>query len=372
MSDSSNGGASLGVEASQARRLGWPRSGLLLFGVVCQCITIAITWPLWQVRELPPHLPTFDLPPVSFGWILVASLAWVVVRPRAGLMVHLSVLVVAAVWDQFRLQPQFFSIAVLMAACVWGSWHRIARWSLVSTWVWAGVHKFLSPDWFGYASHWLVDRSGLDADATCLWFAGAIAAVELVVGLLAIFRPRWAAPACAAMHLGIALVISPLVLDWNESVLPWNLSVAVIGSWVTLTTGAWWPVRGWERALAAFALVYPVGFYVGCVDHGFAGVLYSGSLPQGLVSSRDGVRPVEGWGELHVPFPKERRTIRIHFEQVAEPGDKLHLADVRPWLDDAFYVLGSQRRAIEISRDEFFAGIPAGSPGAQAGREVGG
>ncbi|WDQ14822.1 hypothetical protein [Rhodopirellula sp. P2] len=332
-----------------------------MFGIACQCVTLAITWPLWQTREMPPHLPTFDLPSLSFGWLLIASLAWTVIRPRSGLAVHWGTLIVAAVFDQFRLQPQFFSIALLMTACVLDAGHRIARWALVSTWVWAGLHKLLSPDWFGYASHWLVARSGLDADSTYLGFALAVAVVELAVGVLAIFRPRWAAPACLAMHLGIALTISPLVLNWNESVLPWNLSVAVIGSWVMLTTKSWWPAAAWEKVVCAVALVAPVGFYGGYVDHGFSGVLYSGSIPQGLITSRTGTHPIEGWGDLRVPFPKERRTIRLYFEQVAEPGDKLHLADPRPWLDDAFYMLDSQGRAKAMGRDEFFAGIPVDS-----------
>ncbi|EKK00326.1 hypothetical protein RBSH_04342 [Rhodopirellula baltica SH28] len=350
-----------GFSGQVASQLGRTRYGLLLFGVASQCVTIAITWPLWQVRQMPPHLPTFDLPQISFGWMLIASLVWVVIRPRSGMAVHWAVLIVAAIFDQFRLQPQFFSIALLMTACVWEAGHRIARWFLVSTWVWAGIHKLLSPDWFGYASHWLVERSGLDADATYMSFALVVALVELAVGVLAIFRPRWAAPACAAMHVGIALTISPLLVNWNESVLPWNLSVAVIGSWVLLTTKTWYPTFGWERLVCAAGLIAPIGFYGGLLDHGFSGVLYSASIPQGLITTKTSTLPIEGWGELHVPFPKERRTIRIYFEQVAKPGDKLHLADPRPWLSDAFYVLDSRHRAKEIDRDTFFDGLPPGS-----------
>ncbi|MFG0287360.1 MAG: hypothetical protein ACF8CQ_04255 [Rhodopirellula sp. JB044] len=346
------------VFGDASTRIGQANYSLLVVGVLCQCVTIAITWLLWQARVTPPHLPTFDVPQFSFGWLLIASLVGILIRPRTGLAIHWGLLVVAAIFDQFRLQPQFFSIAVLMTACVSDVGHRVARWSLVSTWVWAGLHKLISPDWFGFASHWLVARSGFDADSSYLGFALTVALVELAVGVLAIFRPRWAAPACLIMHLGIALTISPFVLNWNESVLPWNLSVAVIGTWVMRTTKAWRPVCAWETAVCAVALIGPVGFYGGYVDHGFSGVLYSASIPQGLITTPAGTRPIEGWGELRVPFPKERRTIRNYFRQVAQPGDKLHLADPRPWLDDAFYVLDAEHRVQPINRDAFFAGVP--------------
>lgn len=353
--------------ANASKPIGHTRYGLLVFGVICQFLTIWITWPLWQSRVAPPHLPALDLPQVSFGWLLIASLVLIVAKPQWGLTFHWGVLIVACVSDQFRLQPQFFSIAVLMTACVWDAGHRVARWTLVSTWLWAGLHKLLSPDWFGYASHWLVARSGFDADSSYWWFAMMVAVVELVVGLLAIFRPKWAAPACLVMHVGIALMISPLVLNWNESVLPWNISVAVIGSWVMRTTESWRPILGWEKVVCAVGLLVPVGFYGGYLDHGFSGVLYSGSIPQGLITTKQGTHPIEGWGELCVPFPKERRTLRIYFEQWAQSGDKLHLADSRPWLDDAFYVLDSSHRARSIDRDEFFAGVPVDNGLEQSG-----
>ncbi|WP_250931557.1 hypothetical protein [Aporhodopirellula aestuarii] len=338
--------------------VGRSQYALLLFGVICQLVTIGITWPLWQIRISPPHLPTWDLPQWPFGWLMVASLVLVAAKPRWGVPVHWGVLIVACVWDQFRMQPQFFSIAVLMTACVWDAGRRVARWTLVSTWLWAGLHKLLSPDWFGYASHWVVARSGFDADSTYFGFALGVAVVELAVGLLAIFRPKWAAPACLVMHVGIALMISPVVLNWNESVLPWNLSVAVIGTWVMRTTETWRPDQAWEKVVCTICLFAPIGFYGGYLDHGFSGVLYSGSLPQGLITTKRGLQPIEGWGELAVPFPSERRTLRIYFEQVAEPGAKLHLADPRPWLDDAFYVLDSDHHARPIDSDAFFAGVP--------------
>jgi hypothetical protein len=256
-----------------------------------------------------------------------------------------------------------------MTACVWESGRIAARWILTSTWLWAGLHKLLSPDWFGHSSHWLVERTELDADATYIALAWIVAISELAVGLLACFRPRWAAPACALMHIGIALTISPLLLNWNESVLPWNLSAAVIGAWVMWKTVGWLPTLRWETAFCFAWLFAPLGFYVGWIDHGFSGVLYSDSIPEGLITTKDGVHPIRGWGELAVPFPNERRTLRIYFEQYADPGDKLHISDPRPLLADAFYVLGADGHARPVDIDSFFAGKPVGSGDDDADRD---
>ena len=78
------------------------------------------------------------------------------------------------------------------------------------------------------------------------------------------------------MHSGIIVVLSPIFLDWNESVIPWNLSMAVIGGWVMWTTRDVWPRTVVQRGWAIAWLTLPSGFFVGWMDHGFSGVLYSG------------------------------------------------------------------------------------------------
>ncbi len=333
--------------------LGRLRYTLLLLGVVCQIATVWITWPLWQTRCSVPHLATFDLPQFSFGWLMVGSAVLVLLRPSWGLVIHSAVLGVASVYDQLRLQPQFFAIAILMAACVW-DWSRIAtRWFLASTWFWAGLHKLLSSDWLGHASHWLLARSPVDADAWCLPFAIVVAVSELLLGLAACFRPRWAAIACVPMHLGIIVFLG--VIDWNESVIPWNLTMAIIGGWVFWRASETWrPTSVWETAVCVIWMVAPVGFYVGWTDHGFSGVLYSDSLPGGLITTHTGTHKIRGWGELNVPFPYEHRTLRMYFEQYAQPGEKLHIADPRRWVDDQFFVLDGNRHAQSIDADTFF------------------
>ncbi|SMP53389.1 hypothetical protein SAMN06265222_104104 [Neorhodopirellula lusitana] len=335
--------------------------GLLVFATLCQAVTVWITWPLWLARTVPPNLPTIDLPPFSFGWLIVGSLVLVCCVPRQGLLLHWAVLLVASFFDQFRLQPQFYAIALLMAACVWDRARVCARWLLAAMWLWAGLHKAVSPDWFGHGLAWLTARTDWNGYFSTQVLGWGIAVVEMVVGVLACFRPRWAAVPCVLMHVGIVVTLSPLMVNWNESVIPWNLATAVVGGWIMWQSNSWKPSEFWmpqrrsETVFAAACFIAPLGFYVGWVDHGFANVLYSGCIPNGLITTRDGVHKIRGWSDLAVPFPNERRTLEIYFEQYAAPGDKLHVSDPRPLLDDAYFVLGEDRRAIEIDADSFFS-----------------
>ena len=123
-----------------------------------------------------------------------------------------------------------------------------------------------------------------------------------------------------------------------------------------------------EGAVVVTLWLLPVGFYFGWVDRCFCHVLYSDNLPRGLITGRDGVSGIKGWGSLGVPFPRERRLIRLYFEKTAEAGDKLHLYEPRPYLSDAFYIL-EQQRSLPISLERFYdlkpgevAGVGLDSP----------
>jgi hypothetical protein len=337
---------------------------LLLIGVVCQALTVWITLPLWGERLSPPNLPTFPVPPFDFAWPVFGSLALILILPRPGMALHWGLLIAAGVMDQYRLQPQFYAIAVLMSACVWPSWHNIARWFLVSTWLWAGLHKLVSADWYGHASYWLLNRAGMDdASNHYVAFAIMVALSELGVGILGCVKPRWATFGCVPMHLGIMLTLSPICLDWNASVQPWNATMALIGGWVMWTTAEALPKTAIQRSVALVWMVFPLGFFIGWVDHGFCGVLYSDSLPRGQITTVDGPQRIRGWGELHVPFPNERRTLRMFFEQSGSPGDFLHISDPRYLLNDLYFVLDEDGVAKEITAADFYSGAHATQSG---------
>ena len=143
--------------------------------------------------------------------------------------------------------------------------------------------------------------------------------------------------------------------------------MVLIGGWVMWTTTDAWPKSAIQRAVVVVWLVFPLGFFVGWVDHGFCGVLYSDSLPRGIITKVEGSERIRGWGDLHVPFPNERRTLRIYFEQSANPGDFLHISDPRFLLNDLYFVLGDDGVAKEINAHDFYSGAHATKSGPKYG-----
>lgn len=331
-------------------------NALLLLAVGCQFAAVIITWPLWQTRISPVNLPLhLSLPTWSFGWAMILSLVAAALVPRIGVPVHWIVLATACVFDQFRMQPQFLGLAVLMLAYFGDGWLRLCRWYLVVMWIWAGLHKLLSPAWMGFGSWTLVKQAGFDPQHTYLAFAVLVAVTEIALGLLACFRPRQASWLCLFVHLGIVVFLSPLLANMNDSVIPWNIGVAIIGFYVLREVRLTLPARlhRWEGPVLAILLLVPVGFYFGWVDRFFCHVMYSGNQPEALLITKTGTQEVVGWGKLGVPFPGDRRLFRLHFRRVAEPGDKMHIRDSRAMLADQFLVMRSSGPQ-SIGVDEFF------------------
>ena len=362
------------------------RIGLVIFAVLAQLATVLITWPLWQSRQWPeqtPNLPVFELnqlPHFSFGILIIFSLLVVVVAPRKGVWIHLFVLVVATLFDQMRIEPQFLANWFLLWAAASELGTRVTRWFLVSLWFWAGLHKLLSPDWHTHVSWATSQALGLKADSTYAAVAIVVALSELGLGLLAWFKPRWGAFACPFLHIGILIYLA--IRKWNASVVPWNLAMIVIGSWVLWTAYAKTIKKAdntangklakrdgigmpnWtEKVVFALFMILPIGFYGSWIDRGYSHVLYSNNLPRGLVTKLDeSVQEISAWDELSVPFPSERRLFRHYFSLTAKPGEKLHMLEPRIGLDDEYWVMTEQGRKL-ISKSQFLSGgqnVPRG------------
>ena len=357
-----------------AGQIGYENYFFLVICVVAQLATVLITWPLWEIRQSPINLPWIAaIPQRPYGILMVASLVGVLLSPRRyGLAIHLAILLVAILSDQTRCQPQVLWIVVLSIACVFDRAKQLSVWALVALWLWAGIHKAMSSEWYQGNSYQLMCQAGVnDPLRWCYWFALIVTVSEIAQGVFAIVRPRLAAITCALLHLGIAGFM--MFIDYNHSVLPWNICTAVVGTWlmcdpVTIENASWKHVLaipgltqhhvprwlGWSAVVVL--LILPAGFYTGHVRHCFAHVLYSGGLPLASISKTDGtVDQILGWDVIEVPFPHEPNAFRDYFRLTAVPGEKLHIHETRPWLNSYYYQLDRRRQLQEISRDDFFA-----------------
>lgn len=348
---------------------------LLLVALAAQVATLIITRELWEVRaDGMPHLPVFaGVSQISFFWILLATLAAVPFFPRSGVWLHLGLMLVACLFDQMRTQPQFLAIWILMAGVTHGATGvGLTRWFLASLWFWAGLHKLLSPSWNTIHAWEMANALGLNADQFYYSVAILVGLSEMGVGLLAWFKPKFGAVGCILLHCGIVVYLSPLFLNWNFSVIPWNLATAIIGAWILFKAGGlsqksripvnsdnrlpWWQAVWFQRVFFAVLLIVPSGFYLGWMDHGYSHVLYSDHLPRGLVTHDDGtVEKVSAWGVLAAPFPNERRLLRQYFFIVAEVGEKFHVRDPRAFLNDIHLEMTVDGPR-DITREEFFSG----------------
>lgn len=357
-----------------AGQIGYENYFFLVICIFAQLLTVLITWPLWEIRQSPINLPWIAaMPQIPFGILMIASLVGVLVSPRRyGLAIHLAVLVAAVLLDQTRCQPQVLWVAVLSVACVFDRAKQFCVWALVALWLWAGIHKAISSEWYQGNAFQLMQQAGVvEPLRWCYWFALLVTISEIAQGVLAIFRPRIAATTCVLLHLGIGGFM--MFIQYNYSVVPWNICTAIVGTWLMLnaaieknvpckpilalpkpaqTPGALWI----GRCVVAALLILPVGFYTGHIRHCFAHVLYSGGLPLASISKTDGtVDQLLGWEMIRVPFPHEPSAFRDYFSLTAVPGEKLHIHEIRPWLSSHYYQLDHRRQPQEISRKAFFS-----------------
>ena len=299
--------------------------------VLCQAATIVLTWPLWQVRESPPLLPAVGLPQMSVGIALLASLVLLLRAPRAGVAVHVALLLYAFVADQTRLQPQIVSLALLLfGTCAVPAAGPVARAHLISLWIWSGLNKALSVEFTHRTALLLFDNLPFGPSWLRGSFGWMIIVSEVAVGVCLLVAPLRRAGVVLAflVHGMVLLVLVPG--RWSVSVWPWNVALplsAAVLFWprAAATEVAWSPRRA--RLLLAALLVLPVGFYGGWVDAYLVHHVYSDTGATGLVCRADaGCSPapfLAPYRPMRALLPPEPRLFVAHFEAICRPGDRL-------------------------------------------------
>ena len=172
---------------------------LLWLLVLSQAATIWITWRLWQIHRSPPMLPVLRLPEIDTAIVLLLSLACILFRPVAGVIIHTLTLVYAVLIDQTRLQPEIFSLTILMWSVLPSHGLKmIGRAHLISLWFFAGINKLLSA---GYLSALSFSFHSFVGNSLTL----AVPLIEICLAVLAIIprTRKLAAWLALILHLGI-------------------------------------------------------------------------------------------------------------------------------------------------------------------------
>jgi uncharacterized membrane protein YphA (DoxX/SURF4 family) len=245
--------------------------------------------------------------------------------------------------DQTRMQPEFFSLPILLLGSLPSANARsIARASLISLWLFAGLHKLLSSDYLNDAGPRLVDRMPISFSDEAVRFAVVgIAALEIGTAVLAIVPStrRIAAWSALALHAGILITFSPLAESPNVAVWPWNVALAcsgfaLIAPWKTPLLESMHTTPPLPRAIAILIAIAPAGYYLGIVDAYPAHHLYSAATASASVYCPAGCRPEQdlnaSWHAFNVPLPPETRLFEATFRATCAPGDVLRVRDPHP------------------------------------------
>jgi hypothetical protein len=298
---------------------------------------------MWGPRDHPILLPVAALPQVDLGPILIAACLLALIAPRVGTIVVTILFAYGMATDQTRMQPEFFSLPLLLWRSLPSAGARlIGRVSLVSLWFFAGFHKLLSPDFLHDAGPRLVMALLFPLAPELVQFAViGIAALEIGTAALSVMpaKRRMAAWSALVLHAGILVAFSPIAGSRNVAVWPWNIALAcsgfaLIAPWKTTLLPSLRAVPLLPRLFAVFIAVAPAGYYLGIVDAYPAYHLYSAATASATVYCPAGCSPDQdlnaSWYDFNVPLPPEPRLFEATFRATCSPGDVLRIVDPQP------------------------------------------
>lgn len=306
-----------------------------------QIATVILTWKLWGVRDAPPLLPLLPVPQFDMAWPMVAAIATSFFVPRYGLPLQAGTLLWAITADQSRIQPPMISMLYLscgtLAGCRGGL--VLARASLIALWFFSGIHKLTSPAFFEQGIPWVLASLGLPEQGVLPSLCGAgVGGMEVLLGigcLIPSMRKTVAVAACV-LHTAIFLLLSPLGVNWNPEMLPWNAALAFAGfaliePWKDAAPGVAW--RGASRLAkiaAVSLLVSPVGYWFGIVDAYLAHCLYSENTPRAFVCTPFDRRNIQLiCVAAGVRVPPAHRLFEPLFVGIGRKGEWLEIEDPR-------------------------------------------
>lgn len=308
---------------------------------IAQTATVALTWTLWEAREYPPLLPLLAVPQFDMRLPMLASIAVSCAWPRIGIPIQAVVLAWSIVSDQSRMQPYMLSMLYLSCGTIPASpgGLLLARASLVSLWFFSGLHKLTSPAFFTTIVPWILSSLGLPASSGMAFLCGTCiggSEVALAIACLVPGLRQGVAYGAFGIHALIAVLLSPLCLNWNCEVLPWNAVLAVSGTalmtnWHDAIPGVTWRRSATAARFAAVLLLLsPAGYWVGLVDAPLAHCLYAANTPTAFLCTPFSRRDLQmTCVETGYMLPPVRRLYEPFFLGAGRSGEWMEIEDPR-------------------------------------------
>lgn len=321
------------------------RYPVLFRGVLtaAQAATVILSWNLWEARDHPPLVPLLPVPQIDLAGLMLAAIGVSCLAPRHGLPVQAALLLWSVVSDQCRMQPTMLSMLILACGTIPGCRGGVllARASLISLWCFSGIHKLLSPGFYTGTMPWLLGALGLPRDGVWPLLCGAgLGGIEVLLGIGCLVPSLRSAVAIGAFifHASIFVTFSPLGIDWNPEVVPWNAALAcaglaLIAPWPDRVFGAVWHHSSRiARFAAAVLLICPLGYWLGVVDAYLAHCLYSDDTPRAFICTPFDRRDLQAVClDLGIMVPPAHRLFEPVFLGVGRPGEWLEVEDPR-WI----------------------------------------
>jgi predicted DCC family thiol-disulfide oxidoreductase YuxK len=213
-------------------------------------ISFLLSYPLWLSERVYPQVPLFPfLPAVPFPFdyivfivmLLLLLLSLVKLTSRRYLIVFSIIFAVYALFDQSRLQPEFYQFVLMSVALSLYPWSdksgrgrtvmiHICCFIIASLYVYSGLQK-ANASFITQVFPWFVEPVirflPIEMARNILLTGFFIPVIETGIGI-ALFTKRFRRPAvivAICMHLFILFSLGPFGHNWNSVVWPWNIAM---------------------------------------------------------------------------------------------------------------------------------------------------
>lgn len=280
---------------------------------LCWIITKMIGWKLWTIDRLVPTAPPFDFltaPPAVHRLLLAISfvLMFLLLLKPLNKRFAIALVVVelfSCLFDQCRWQPwEYQFIFTLLAYIInYNQPKKIiagVAFLMVSTYAYSGLGKF-SPSflylfWDNLFLTKYLHLSPSYIHQPLIHYSGyLVAAIELVFGIVLLFRPlqKIAAWLLIIMHVLIVIMVGPFGLKYNVVVWPWNFLmiaqlylVFIYNGPAEINLKEMW--KGWNKVILIFWGILPLlNHTVGWWDNFLSSRLFAGNQPHMMFCIKD-------------------------------------------------------------------------------------